>query len=62
MLYKYHFRYKVRSIPYYYTFSCYADSEKEAEALFMLRVGVYDVVSHYLSHVEPCEGGTPWKS
>ena len=35
---KYYFKYKVFSIPYYYEFTCYADTEAEARRLFILNV------------------------
>ena len=40
---KYYFKYKVHSIPYYYEFTCYAETDAEASALFILNVdGVED--------------------
>ena len=49
---KYYFKYLLEGIPYYYEFTCYAESEKEAEARFILNVdGV--LVDSYIAHVEP---------
>lgn len=48
----YIFKYKVESIPYYYEFKCYAESEQDAEETFKQETAVYNVSDHYIVLVE----------
>ncbi len=50
---KYYFKYMLKGIPYYYEFTCYAESEKYAEALFLMNASVYDLEEYHLASVEP---------
>ena len=50
-LYRYYIKYKMHGIPYYFEFTCYAESTREAEKLFWLNVdGI--VEDHRIAFIE----------
>ena len=53
---KYYIKYKVFSIPYYYEFTCYADSPEEAQKLFLLNVDgmIEDYRIAYIENIAEC--------
>ena len=49
---KFYIKYKIIGVPYYYEFTCYAESEKYALKLFLLNVEVANVEDYYVALVE----------
>ncbi len=49
---KFYIKYKMFGIPYYYEFTCYAESERDALKIFLLNVEVANVEDYYVAWVE----------
>jgi len=48
---EYCFAYKVSSLPYWYTFKCYASNAKDAQKAFETETSVYAVQSYKLTSI-----------